>query len=80
MTISDDDGFLSLMDLPTEVIELGFFPYLTHKELNRMRLNRRLRDIADSVIEKGDKKCKYELPCLMNDKYTQTFCCNLVSS
>ena len=47
------------MGLPTEVIELGLFPYLTQKELKRMRLNRRLTDIADSVIEKRDRKCKY---------------------
>ena len=60
VTISGNYGVLNLMDLPTEVIELGLFPYLTHKELNRMRLNSRLRDIADSVIEKGDKKCKYQ--------------------
>ena len=50
---------LNLMDLPTEVIELGLFPYLTQKELKGMRLNRRLMDIADSVIEKRDRKCKY---------------------
>ena len=46
------------MDLPTEVIELGLFPYLKHVELKRMKLNRRLTDIADSVIEKRDRKCK----------------------
>ena len=59
VTISGNDGVLNLMNLPTEVIELGLFPYLTHKELKRMRLNRRLTDIADSVIEKRDRKCKY---------------------
>ena len=58
-TISGNDEVLNLMDLPTEVIELGLFPYLTQKELKGMRLNRRLMDIADSVIEKRDRKCKY---------------------
>ena len=48
------------MDLPTEVIELGLFPYLTHTDLTKMRLNRRLKDIADSVIEKRYRKCKYK--------------------
>ena len=60
MTISDNDEVLNLMDLPTEVIELGLFPYLTHTDLTKMRLNRRLKDIADSVIEKSDRKCKYK--------------------
>ena len=46
------------MDMPTEVIESGLFPYLTHKELKRIRLNERLTDIADSVIEKRDRRCK----------------------
>ena len=46
------------MDLPTEVIESGVFRYLTHKDLRRVRLNERLTDIADSVIEKRDRKCK----------------------
>ena len=66
MTISGNDGVLNLMDLPTEVIELGLFPYLTQKELKRMRLNRRLTDIADSVIEKRDRnrKCKYMFLCI----------------
>ena len=73
MPISGIDGVWNLMDLPTEVIELGVFPYLTHTELTRMRLNRRLTDIANSVIENRDRKCKYELPCLMNEKYTYTF-------
>ena len=58
MTISGNGAVLNLMDLPTEVIELGLFPYLTHKEVKRMKLNRRLTDIADSVIEKRDRKCK----------------------
>ena len=70
VTISGNDGVLNLMDLPTEVIELGLFPYLTQKELKRMRLNRRLTDIADSVIERRDKKCKYLLKFLMHPKYT----------
>ena len=46
------------MDLPTEVIESGVFSYLAHKELKMIRLNERLTDIADSVIEKRDRKCK----------------------
>ena len=58
MTISGNGGVLNLMDLPTELIEFGLFPYLTHKEVKRMKLNRRLTDIAYSVIEKGDRKCK----------------------
>ena len=58
MTISGNDGVLNLMDLPTEVIESGVFRYLTHKELKRIRLNERLTDIADSVIESRDRKCK----------------------
>ena len=64
MTISGNDGVLNLIDMPTEVIELGLFPYLTQKELKRMRLNRRLTDIADSVIEKRDRKCKYIFSCI----------------
>ena len=59
VTILGNDGVLNLMGLPTEVIELGLFPYLTQKELKRMRLNRRLTDIVHSVIEKRDQKCKY---------------------
>ena len=58
MTISGNDGVLNLMDLPTEVIELGLFPYLKQVELKRMKLNRRLTDIADSVIEKRHRRCK----------------------
>ena len=45
--------------LPTELIESGLFPYLTRKELKGMRLNRRLKEIADSVMDKRDRKCKY---------------------
>ena len=56
--IKGDAGIFNLMDLPTEVIESGVFPYLTHKELKRIRLNERLTDIADSVIESRDRKCK----------------------
>ena len=56
------------MDLPTEVIEKGVFPFLMHKELKRMRLNRRLTDIADSVIEIRDRKCKHKL----HDKYSMS--------
>ena len=57
------------MDLPTEVIEKGLFPFLMHNELKRMRLNRRLKDIADSVIEIRDRKCKHTLQGLMHDKH-----------
>ena len=60
------------MDLPTEVIEKGVFPFLKHNELKRMRLNRRLTDIADSVIEIRDRKCKHKLQGLMHDKYNIT--------
>ena len=60
------------MDLPTEVIEKGLFPFLLHKELKRMRLNRRLKDIVDSVIEIRDRKCKHKLQDLMHDKYSIT--------
>ena len=60
VTILGNYGVLNLMDLPTEIIELGLFPYLTHKEVKRMKLNRRLTDIADSVIERRDRKCKYK--------------------
>ena len=52
---------LSLMDLPTEVVVSGIFPYLTRKELKEIRLNKRLKNIADSVIEKMDRKGKYKL-------------------
>ena len=58
VTISGNDGVLNLMDLPTEVIELGLFPYLKHVELKRMKLNRRLTGIAHSVMEKRYRKCK----------------------
>ena len=57
-TIVATTEVLNLMDLPTEVIELGLFPYLTHTDLTKIRLNGRLKDIADSVIEKRDRKCK----------------------
>ena len=60
------------MDLPTEVIEKGLFPFLMHNELKRMKLNRRLKDIADSVIEIRDRKCKHKLQGLMHDKYNIT--------
>ena len=69
MTISGNDGVLNLMDLPTEVIELGLFPYLKHVELKRMKLNRRLTDIADSVIERRERRGKYKLQSSMYDKY-----------
>ena len=71
MTISGNDGVLNLMDLPTEVIELGLFPYLKQVELKRMKLNRRLTDIANSVIEKRDRKCKYKLQSLVVYKCSQ---------
>ena len=58
--ISGDVQILDLMDLlPTELIESGLFSYLTRKELKRIRLNRRLKEIADSVMDKRDRKCKY---------------------
>ena len=60
---------LNLTGLPTEVLEEGIFPYLTHKELERISLNHRLVDIANSVIDKRDKKCKYKLKCLLYEKY-----------
>ena len=50
---------LNLAGLPTEVLEKGIFPYLTRKELKRIRLNKRLKEIADSVMDKRDRKCKY---------------------
>ena len=49
------------MDLPTEVLESEIFRYLTRKELKGIRLNKRLKDIADSVIEKMDRKGNYNL-------------------
>ena len=55
------------MDLPTEVVVSGIFPYLTRKELKGIRLNKRLKDIADSVIEKMDRKGKYNLYFLLNE-------------
>ena len=71
MTISGNDGVLNLMDLPTEVIELGLFPYLKYREVQRMKLNRRLTDIADSVIERRERRGKYKLQSSMYDKYSQ---------
>ena len=62
---------LNLADLPTEVLEEGIFPYLTHKELKRISLNQRLSDIANSVIDRKDKKCKYKLKCVLYEKYIQ---------
>ena len=50
----------NLMDLPTEVLESGIFPYLTRKELKEIRLNKRLKDIVDSVIGKIDRKRNYK--------------------
>ena len=58
--ISGNAQILDLMDLlPPELIESGLFPYLTRKELKRISLNRRLKEIADSVMDKRDRKCKY---------------------
>ena len=56
----------SLMDLPTELLESGIFPYLTRKELKGIRLNKRLKDIADSVIEKKDRKRNYKSYSLLH--------------
>ena len=50
---------LNLAGLPTEVLQKGIFPYLTRKELKRIRLNKRLKEIADSVMDKRDRNCKY---------------------
>ena len=60
---------LNLAGLPTEVLEKGIFPYLTRKELERISLNQRLADIANSVIDRRDTKCKYKLKCLLYDNY-----------
>ena len=58
--ISGNAQILDLMDLlPTELIEPSLFPYLTRKELKRVSLSRRLKEIADSVMDKRDRKCKY---------------------
>ena len=62
---------LNLAGLPTEVLEKSIFPYLTRKELKRISLNQRLADIANSVIDKRDTKCKYKLKCLLYENYTQ---------
>ena len=56
------------MDLPTEVLESGIFTYLTRKELKGIRLNKRLKDIADSVIEKIDRKRNYKPYLLLHGK------------
>ena len=45
--------------LPTELIESDLFPYLTRKELKRISLNRRLEEIAESVMEKRDRKSTF---------------------
>ena len=45
--------------LPTELIQSVLFPYLTRKELKRISLNRRLEEIAESVMEKRDRKSTY---------------------
>ena len=62
---------LNLAGLPTEVLEKGIFPYLTRKELKRISLNQRLTDIANSVIDRRDTKCKYKLKCLLYENYIQ---------
>ena len=62
------------MDLPTEVIESGIFPYLTRKELKEIRLNKRLKNIADSVIEKMDRKGKYNLYSVLHGNALHPFC------
>ena len=62
------------MDLPTEVLESGIFPYLTRKELKGIRLNKRLKDIADSVIRKIDRKRKYNLYFLLHGNALHPFC------
>ena len=59
--IQGDGRILNLLNLPNEVIEKNIFPYLRHKELIRIRLDKRLSDIANQVIEKRDRKCKYKL-------------------
>ena len=62
--ILGDAQILDFMDvLPTKVIESGLFAYLTRKDLKRIRSNRRLKEIADSVMDKRDRKCKYILLC-----------------
>ena len=55
------------MSLPIEVIEKSIFAYLKHSELIRISLNNRLSDIANSVIEKREVKCKYISNCLLHD-------------
>ena len=67
--IQGDGRILNLLNLPNEVIEKNIFPYLRHKELIRIRLNKRLSYIANQVIEKRDRTCKYKLHCLLHEKY-----------
>ena len=55
------------MNLPTEVIEKSIFAYLKHSELIRISLNKRLSDIANSVIEKREVKCKYKFHCSLHE-------------
>ena len=47
-----------LMDLPTEVIAVPLLQYLAYSDLYRMRLNKRLRDIVDTVVQKRYEICK----------------------
>ena len=49
------------MDLPEEIIEkILMNPDLSYKDLKRIRLTSHgLRGIADSAIEKIDRKCKH---------------------
>ena len=65
--IQGDGRILNLLNLPNEVIEKNIFPYLRHKELIRIRLDKRLSDIANQVIEKRDRK--YKLHCLQHEKH-----------
>ena len=37
----------------------SIFELYIDKELKRIRLNRRLKEIADSVMDQRDRKCKY---------------------
>ena len=67
--IQGDGRILNLLNLPNEVIEKNIFPYLRHKELIRIRLDKRLSDIANQVIEKRDRTCKYKLHCLQHGKH-----------
>ena len=49
------------MDLPEEIIEMILMdPNLSYRDLKRTRLtSKRLQKIADAVIEKRDRKCKF---------------------